>query len=213
MGEELTPAISSIASESKSRATTNLRRLGPASATLSSAAIAGVEVEGVGHLAPSAWRWSLWSSSLGMRRETDGRSFGQAPSGTCCQTAARICNSSSKSNSSSSGDWLKACRRSAAPSAPFLWFLKHLQCFVWNNLSKAPLGLRQMHVSRSFEVIPTHTTTSQIYTIWTRTTSNNRDKKALKKKRGTLRKLPSSSSASWHHAVFATLLRGSEDRS
>ena len=59
MGEELKHAISSIASESKSRATAILRRLGPANATLSPAAISSVEVEGVGHLAPSALSWSL----------------------------------------------------------------------------------------------------------------------------------------------------------
>ena len=134
MGEELKRAISSIASESKSRATAILRRLGPASATLSSAAFSGVEVEGVRHLAPSALRWSLGSSSFGMPSALC--SFGHAPSGSCCQAAAGISEHPRKFNSSSRGDWLNAPSKSAAPSAPFVSPSKHLQCFVRINLLK-----------------------------------------------------------------------------
>ena len=51
-----------------------------------------------------------------------------------------------------------------------------------------------------------YTTTSQIWqSFWIQTVSN-RD-------RGTLWNLPSASSATWHHAVFATLLAGSHNRS
>ena len=75
------------------------------------------------------------SSSSGM--PTAARSFGQAPSGSCCQAAAGILEHSLKFNTSSRDDWLNACRRSAAPSAPFVSVSKHLQCFVRKNLSKA----------------------------------------------------------------------------
>ena len=135
MGEELKHAISSIASESKSRATAILRRLGPASATLSPAAISSVAVEGVRHLALSALSWSLWSSSFGMPRAS--HSFGQAPSGTFCHAPVGICEHIVKSKFSSCVDWLKASSKSAAPSAPWVSLSKHLQCFVRNNLSKA----------------------------------------------------------------------------
>ena len=62
-----------------------------------------------------------------------------------------------KSNSSSSGEWLNASSKSAAPSAPWVSSLKHLQCFVSIDLSQkhletaiSQLGLiRQLHKSHN----------------------------------------------------------------
>ena len=130
MGEELKHAINSIASKSKRRATAILGRLGPANATLSPAAISSVEVEGVWHVAPSALSWSLWSSSFGM--PFAHRSFGQAPSGSCCQAAAAICERLPKCNPSSCVDWLKACRRSSAPCAACVGRPKDLSKTQWD---------------------------------------------------------------------------------
>ncbi len=73
------------------------------------------------------------SSSSGM---LGAHSFGQAPSGSCCQAAGGIWEHALKLNSSSSGDWLNACRRSGAPSAPFVSVSKHLQRFVRINRLK-----------------------------------------------------------------------------
>ena len=53
-----------------------------------------------------------------------------------CQASAEIFEQSKNVNSSSSIDWLKAWSKPAAPSAPFVCSLKHLQCFVRINLSK-----------------------------------------------------------------------------
>ena len=173
-----------------------------------------------------------------------------------CQAPAGIWEQSVKSNSSSSVDWLKACRRSAAPSAPFVCLLKHLQCFVRIDLSKTlwdydkcryTIHLKtnpgQLQLQKSeLEQFPTETVyipswilnpsrstaTSQIwqcsYHNFTNLTTpeleqfpNTRRKKNKKtlnhfSLRGTLWNLPSSSLATWHHAVFATLLPGSDDR-
>ena len=67
---------------------------------------------------------------------------------TFCHAAAGIRGQKLRSNSSSRDDWLKVSSKSAAPSAPFVSWWKHLQCFVRINLSKAP-GLRRVHVYMS----------------------------------------------------------------
>ena len=82
----------------------------------------------------SPWPRRRRSSSFGMPGAF--RSFGQAPSGSWCQAAKGIWEHSLKFNDSSSGEWLNASTKSAAPSAPFVSLLKHLQCFVRINLSK-----------------------------------------------------------------------------
>ena len=83
---------------------------------------------------PPALGQSLVTSSSGMPGES--RSLGQAPLGIRCHAAAGIPEQRSKSTSSSRGDWLRASRRSAAPSTPLLRSLKHLQCLCQNHFLK-----------------------------------------------------------------------------
>ena len=56
---------------------------------------------------------------------------------TFCHAPAGIWEQPVKSNSSSCVDWFNAWSKSAAPSAPLASLLKHLQCFVTIDLSKA----------------------------------------------------------------------------
>ena len=109
-----------------------------------------------------------WKSAFFKRSHLALRTFCHAPAGIWLQPV--------KTNSSSSGEWLNASSKSAAPSAPFVSLLKHLQCFVRNNLSKRHWDedkvkvitgyYRYVHVrsilnpSRS---TPTHMTTSSFW--------------------------------------------------
>ena len=133
-----------------------------------------------------------------------------------CHAAAGICEQSEKFNSSSRDDWLNACRRSSAPSAPFVSPLKHLRCFVRINRSK-----RRWDRDKCRYII--QQVNSNLYDNFTNLTmlldSNNFQQRHGENKktfnhfslRGTMWNLPSSSLANWHHAVFARPLLGSEN--
>ena len=106
--------------------------------------------------------------------------------------------------------------------------------FCQNHSVDRMLGRRQVQfILNPSRLIPTHTTTSQIYKLytqsyWIRRTSNRdklntdiKNKKTLCPQplrtfnhfslQGTQRNLPSSNWATWHHEVFARPLLGSEN--
>ena len=98
------------------------------------------------HGSPSV-RPSTCSRPLRRRSSSSGmpfaeHSFGQAPSGSCCQAPFGICEQPSKNNPSSCVEWLNAWSKSAAPSAPWVPLTKHLQCFVSIDPSKRSLTQR-----------------------------------------------------------------------
>ena len=143
-----------------------------------------------------------------------------------CHAPAGIWLQKRRSNSSSSGDWLNASNKSAAPSAPCVSLSKHLQCFVrimsesiWRKHLGTSASAGIQSISNPSRSTPTHTTNSQIWRcFWNRTTSNGDKKGAAKNKknfnhfslRGTQRILPPSSWATWRRWVFATPLLGSD---
>ena len=134
------------------------------------------------------------SSSFGM--PCASRSFGHAPSGSCCHAAAGIWEQPAKSNSSSCVDWLNACRRCGAPSAPWVSLSKHLECFVRINLSKTHLDYKTWRIVKVSSNSYDSFTNLNSDNIQQRQISTHRKyKKTLQhvSLRGTDRNLPSSS--------------------
>ena len=128
---------------------------------------------------PSSSPWPRRRRSSSSRMPRALRSFGRAPSGTFCHAPAGICEKPLKFKSSSCVDWLNAWSRSAAPSAPWVPVPKHLQCFVKNNLSKAPrdydkcrytIHLKPIYTGQLGLIRQLHKSIQ----IWTRTTFQQR---------------------------------------